>query len=71
MATAAAAIEVLGERRMRIRVFKHRCPVKAWMPLHLGTACSLAAFPESTKSHCQFNKRHTKGVGGIATASGM
>lgn len=55
----AAAIEVWEEWRLRIRVFKHCCPVWALIWLHLGTGCSVlfllspgaVAYCESTKSH--------------------
>lgn len=38
---AAVAIDVWEEWRLRIRVFKHRCPVQAFIWQHLGTACFL------------------------------
>lgn len=58
---AAAAIEVWEEWRLRIRVFKHRCPVQALIWLHLGTGCSVQwQFPRVQEQYCQYNKTLSK-----------
>ena len=58
---AAVAIDVWEEWRLRISVFKHRCPIQAFIWQHLGTACSTRwLFPGIQEEYWWNNSTATK-----------